>query len=71
MGGQWSEEWRGDNWNYGAEVETGYLRSLATLAPAPAKPIDVSNRYEPLDDSLVVTIAEFIAESTRKPNTIY
>ena len=29
MGGQWSEEWGGDNWNYGAEVETGYLRSLA------------------------------------------
>ena len=42
MGGQWSEEWGGDNWNYGAEVDTGYLGSLATLAPAPAKPIDVS-----------------------------
>ena len=60
----------GDNWNYGAEVKTGYLRSLATLAPAPAKPIDVSNRYEPLDDSFVVPIAGFIVESIRKPKNI-
>ena len=37
---------------------------------APAKPIDIKNRYEPLDiaadKSFVVPIAEFIVESTRK-----
>jgi hypothetical protein len=67
MGGQWSEEWGGDNWNYGAEADTGYLRSLATLAPAQVKPIDVSNRYEPLDESFEVPVGEVIVESTRKP----
>ena len=70
MGGQWSDEWGGDNWNYGAESDTGYLRSLATLAPAQVKPIDVSIQYEPLDESIVVPISEFIVESTRKPKHI-
>ena len=67
MGGQWSDEWGGNSWNYGAESDTGYLRSLATLAPEQVKPIGVSNRYEPLDESIVVPISEFIVESTRKP----
>ena len=67
MGGQWSDEWGGDNWNYGAESDTGYLGSLATLAPAQVKPIYVSNRYECLDESIVVPFSEFIVESTRKP----
>ena len=66
MGGQWSDEWGGDNWNYGAESDTGYFRSLATLAPAQVKPIDVLNRYEPLDESVIVPISEFIVESARK-----
>ena len=67
MGGQWNDEWGSDEWNYWAGGDTGYLRSLATLAPA--KPIVIENRYEPLDGaadkSVVVPVAEFIKESTR------
>ena len=68
MGGQWSEEWGGDNWNYCTEADTGYLRSHATLAPAQVKPVDISNWYAPLDESLVVPISELLVELTRKMN---
>ena len=71
MCGRWSDDWGSDEWltpNYRAEARTGYLRSLATLAPA--KPVIIQNRYDPIDDaadkSYVVPIADFIKESTWK-----